>query len=263
MTRPVSRRSFLSLLGVVAAATTLPPVLRLRALAAWAAVNFSFTPHQRAVLTAAADTVVPPGTVHTRRGTLVSVPGAGATGTAKFIENLVSGGLIYAAGARRPPYVVKDAPVFPAAGTVPLWTVKRFGWFGDPSSRATRLRPWPSELLRLQAQYVAGIAALDAAVPGGDFSTAPAALREVVLRQRQAAEVAAFNGRGEGNQPFFLTFLDHVAQACFGDPGYGGNRDYVYWDMIDFSGPSYINSGGPGPGQGWTAEQLAGPFRRP
>jgi hypothetical protein len=109
---------------------------------------------------------------------------------------------------------------------------------------------------------VAGIAALDAAVPGGDFAAAPQALRELVLRRLQAQEVSAYNGQGEGHEPFFLTFLDHVAQACFGDPGYGGNRGYVYWDMIDFSGPSYVRNAGPGPGQGWTAEQLAGPFRR-
>jgi hypothetical protein len=148
----LSRRRFLGLLAAIAGAAALPPAMRLRAIGAWSAASFAFSPHQRAVLTAAADTVVPPGTVRTRRGTFAQVPGAGAAGAATFIENLVSGALIYAAGARRPPYVLRNAPLFPSAGSVPLWTVKRMGWFGDPAARPTRPRPWPSELLRLQAQ---------------------------------------------------------------------------------------------------------------
>ena len=262
----VSRRRFLALCAATATAAALPVGLRLRAARAFVASSFAFSPNEVAVLVAAANTVIPGGMVHTRRGTIVNVPGAGDTGTVDFIQNLLDGSLIYAAGTKRPPYVKlpggATAPIFPAAGQVPLWTAKHIGWFGD-YPRPTRPYSWTGELERLQKLYVAGVAALNAAVPGGDFSApAVAALREPVLRTMQANEVTVYNGKGENGQPFFMTLLDHIAQACFGDPIYGGNKDYVYWDMIDFTGPSYINSGGPGPGQGWSAKDMTAQFDR-
>jgi hypothetical protein len=254
-----TRRTFLGLCAATATAAALPIPLRLRALDAYAATAFAFTAHQRAVLAAAADTVVPGGTVSTRHGSM-TVPSAGEAGAVDYIENLLSGTMIFAAGVRRPPYVVPDAPVFPSHGAYPLWTVKRIGWFGD-GPRPTRPHPWPSELQRLQRLYAEGIAALDSAVAPLTFDTSPAPLREATLRAMHAQEAAAYNGRGEGNQPFLLTLLDHVAQACFGDPVYGGNRDWVYWRMIGFSGPSFVSFGGPGPRQGWTADDMAGQFQ--
>jgi hypothetical protein len=261
----LSRRRFLALCAATATAAALPSAIRLRAARAFVASSFVLSAHQRAVLVAAANTVIPGGQVMTRRGTLMTVQGAGDTGAVDFVQNLLDGSLIYAAGAKRPPYVKLPpgvtATVFPAAGQVPLWTVKRIGWYGDVP-RATRPYAWPSELERLQGLYISGVATLDTAA-GGDFSAAAAApLREPILRAQQLSEVTAYNGKGENGQPFFLTFLDHVAQACFGDPIYGGNQGYVYWDMIDFTGPSYINSGGPGPGQGWTAKDMTTKFDR-
>lgn len=249
--------------GAVATATLLPVPIRVRALAAYAAASFKFSSHERAVLVAAADVIVPGGQVPTPHGS-VTVRGAGETGAVDYIENLLSGAMIFAAGVRRPPYVrlppgVTSAP-FPAAGTNPLWTLKRIAWYGD-GPRPTRPTPWPSELARLQKLYEDGVNALDAATAPHNFDDpASAPLRDGVLRRTYADEVAAYNGHGEGNQPFVMTLLDHVAQACFGDPVYGGNRDYEYWKLIRFSGPSFISFGGPGPGQGWTAEDMAAPF---
>lgn len=262
----LSRRRFLALSAATAAAVALPPAIRLRAARAFVASSFAFTANQRAVLVAAANTVIPGGQVLSRRGALVTVPGAGDSGAVDYIQNLLDGSLIYAAGTRRPPYVrlpgaATAPPLFPAAGQVPLWSAKRIGWFGD-GPRATRPYAWPSELERLQKLYTDGVAALNTAA-GGDFSAAASApVREPILRARQVSEVNAFNGKGEDNQPFFLTLLDHVAQACFGDPVYGGNQGYSYWDLIDFTGPSYINAGGPGPGQGWTAKDMTQQFDR-
>jgi Gluconate 2-dehydrogenase subunit 3 len=254
-----TRRTFLALCAATAGAAVLPIPLRLRALDAYAATAFGFTPHQRAVLTAAADTVAPGGTVSTRHGSM-PMPSAGQAGVVAYIENLLSGALIFAAGVRRPPYVVPDAPIFPSSGAYPLWTVKRIAWYGD-GPRPTRTRPWPSELQRLQQLYTAGIAALDAATAPTGFDAASPPQREATLRTLQAREAAAYDGKGEGNQPFFHTFLDHLAQACFGDPVYGGNPDWVYWRMIGFSGPSFVSFGGPGPDQGWTADDMAGQFQ--
>lgn len=263
MTHPASlratRRSFLALCAATAGAAMLPIPLRLRALDAYAATAFRLTPHQRAVLTAAADTVVPGATVSTRNGSL-AVPSAGQAGAVDYIENLLSGSLIFAAGVRRPPYVVPGAPVFPSTGAYPLWTVKRMGWYGD-GPRPTRPYAWPSELQRLQTLYTTGVAALDQAAAPNTFDLAPQPQRESILRALQAEEALQYDGRGESNQPFFFTLLDHVAQACFGDPVYGGNRDWVYWRMIAFSGPSFVDAGGPGTHQGWTADDMAGQFR--
>jgi hypothetical protein len=261
MTAVATRRTFLALCAATAGAAMLPIPLRLRALDAYAATAFAFTPHQRAVIAAAADTVAPGATVSTRHGSM-PVPAAGAAGVADYVENLLGGGMIFAAGVRRPPYVVPDAPLFPASGAYPLWTVKRMGWYGD-APRPTRPYAWPSELQRLQNLYAAGIEGLDAAVAPNTFDTAPPPLREAVLRELHAREAAQYGGKGEGAQPFFLTLLDHVAQACFGDPVYGGNPDWVYWRMIGFTGPSFVDGGGPGPGQGWTADDMAGQFRMP
>jgi Gluconate 2-dehydrogenase subunit 3 len=255
-----TRRTFLAFCAAAAGAVVLPVPLRLRALDAFAATTFAFTPHQRAVLGAAADTVVPGGTVRTRHGSM-TVPSAGQAGVATYIENLLSGAMIFAAGVRRPPYVVSDAPVFPAGGALPLWTVKRIAWYGDPVHRPTRPYAWPSELRRLQNLYASGIDALDAAAAPLGFDAAPPPQREAILRALQASEAAQYDGRGEGGQPFFHTFLDHVAQSCFGDPVYGGNPNWVYWRMIGFTGPSFVSFGGPGPGQGWTADDMAGQFQ--
>lgn len=253
-----TRRTFLALCASTAAATMLPLPMRMRAVEAYAATSFTFTPHERAVLQAAASTVVPAATVQTRSGTM-SVPAAGDTGAVDYIENLLSGAMIFAAGVRRPPYAVPDAPIFPSDGAFPLWAVKRIGWYGD-GPRPTRPWPWPSELQRLQRLYRDGVAALDAAASPQTFDAAPAVQRESILRALQAQESMQYNGKGEGNQPFFLTLLDHVAQACFGDPVYGGNRGWVYWRMIGFTGPSFVNAGGPGPNQGWTADDMASQF---
>jgi len=262
MTAPLdlraTRRTFLALCATTVAAATLPIPLRVRALDAYAATSFAFTPHERAVLQAAASTVVPAATVQTRGGTM-SVPAAGDTGAVDYIENLLSGAMIFAAGVRRPPYVVPDAPVFPSTGAYPLWEVKRIGWYGD-GPRPTRPYAWPGELQRLQQLYREGVAALDAAAAPQTFDAAPQPQRESILRALQAQEAMQYDGQGEGNQPFFLTLLDHVAEACFGDPVYGGNQNWVYWRMIGFSGPSFVNAGGPGPGQGWTAGDMAQQF---
>jgi hypothetical protein len=272
-----SRRTFLALCLATAGTAALPSLVRLGAWRAYASLSFSFSKHEYAVLKAAANTVAPGGTILRRAGLPpLNVPAAGDGGAVDFIQNLLDGTMIFAAGAQRPPYVRLPAGVtaryFPSSGALPLWKVKGMGWFGDPQSRPTRPYPWPSELERLQGIYRAGVVTLDSRAPGGDFS-GPAAVssRDAILRTLQGEEVGSFNASptsadpyqgAEYNQPFFLTLLDHVAQACFGDPIYGGNKNYVYWDMINFSGPSYINRGGPAPGQGWTWKDMQGPFDR-
>jgi hypothetical protein len=268
-----SRRNFLALCAAAAGAGMLPSVLRLDALRAYAQVSFAFTPPERRVLVSAANTIVPGATVQTRYGPR-AIPGAGDAGAALFIENLLTGAMIYAAGTQRPDYAMPPgthASPFPGPGQLAMWAVKRAGWFGDVARPPHRPAPWPSELARLQGLYRAGIASLNGAVQpaASSFDAAPQPVREAVLRKLQQTEVTAYNGAGEGGQPFFLTLLDHVAQACFGDPVYGGNGGnkppghrwrWIYWKMVGFNGPSYTAFAGKLPGNGWTAAEMSAPF---
>jgi hypothetical protein len=251
-----------------------PTTTRLLALRALATTAFLFTAQERKTLMAAANAVAPGGIVNTRLGTK-TVPAAGDAGAVDYIELLLQGSLLFAAGTRRPPYVTLPPGVvagqFPSSGAVPLWKVKAIGWLGDTAARSTRPYPWPGELARLQGLYRAGLAALDAAAFPLTFDTTSSVAQNAILMATYSQEVNEYNANpastdprqgAEGNQPFFLTLLDHVVEACFGDPVYGGNKDYVYWDMINFSGPSYISPGGPAPGQGWIWKDMTEPFDR-
>src|SRR5258708_6986989 len=124
----LSRRRFLALCAATATAATFPVALRIRAFQAYAASAFAFTGHERGVLVTAADTVIPAATIKGRMGTM-AVPGAGQTGAVDFIENLLTGSLIFAAGTQRPGYVKLPpgvtAPIFPGTGANPMWNVKR------------------------------------------------------------------------------------------------------------------------------------------
>jgi hypothetical protein len=261
--------------------------MRLTAMRAFAAASFNFTAHERAVLKAAANAIAP-GTditgipINTRLGPK-SVPSAGNAGAVDYIELLLQGTLLYSAGTQRPPYVKLPAGVvakpFPSTGADPLWTVKKMGWFGDNRTRPTRPFKWPSELAKLQKLYQDGVVALDGmAFPtASNLVTLP--VQTVILTTLYTQEFNQYNAnpltqndpyQGAENsvnsnnrhQPFFFTMLDHVCEACFGDPVYGGNKSYVYWDMINFTGPSYINKNGPAPGQGWSWFDMTTPYDR-
>ena len=41
---------------------------------------------------------------------------------------------------------------------------------------------------------------------------------------------------------FFNTVRAHTWQATFGDPAYGGNRDFIGWDLIGYPGPRRVVS---------------------
>jgi len=272
-TAALTRRRFLALCGAAATATALPAVLRLQAMRAYATLSFALSQADRDVLHAAANVVVPSETVFTRFNPAGKVyPAGGDAGVVDFIQNFLVGEFIFAAGAKRPPYVKLPAgvgaPAWPASGAGYMWPVKAMGWLGD-AARPSRPYAWPSELARLQQLYRAGIDNLDqlavaasGGIAKGFADPAAAPFREPILRTLHAQEAAQYDGQGEGNQPFFLTFLDHCCYACFGDPAYGGNPNYIYWEMVNFPGPSFVNGGGPSPGQGWTWKALTGPFNR-
>src|SRR5437660_5542879 len=104
-----TRRRFLALCGAVAGASLLPAQMRLSALRSMATVSFQLTGHERSVLRAAANAIAP-GTdithlkVNTRLGPK-AMASAGNAGAVDYIELLLQGTMIFAAGVRRPPYV--------------------------------------------------------------------------------------------------------------------------------------------------------------
>jgi len=88
--------------------------------------------------------------------------------------------------------------------------------------------------------YRAGLAAFDRycrASRGAPF-------RELAQVDQVSAlldvETGAATGAGAGfsgsSGAFFTMVRDHVLQGTFGDPYYGGNRDFIGWDLIRYPG---------------------------
>jgi len=88
--------------------------------------------------------------------------------------------------------------------------------------------------------YRGGLIALDRycqASKGGPFRDLSHADQVSVLDD---VETGAATGSGTGFDGGSSTFFDmvraHVLQGTFGDPYYGGNRDFVGWDLIRYPG---------------------------
>lgn len=89
--------------------------------------------------------------------------------------------------------------------------------------------------------YQGGLAALDAAAGTGGFAGLDIAKQDGLLTQAEAGELA---GAPAG---FFALLLEHTRQGVFGDPIWGGNRDFAGWDLIGYPGIKLV----------WTAEEQA------
>lgn len=88
--------------------------------------------------------------------------------------------------------------------------------------------------------YRAGLAALDRYARysrGARFAELGVADQDSVLVDVQTG---AATGAGAGFQgssaSFFRTVRSHTWQGTFGDPQYGGNQDFVGWDLIRYPG---------------------------
>lgn len=84
--------------------------------------------------------------------------------------------------------------------------------------------------------YAAGLAALDQyaqASRGKAFLALPNPDRDSVLVDVEAGTAAGFAG---GSRPFFAMVLAHARQGMFGDPYYGGNANFVGWDLLGYPG---------------------------
>jgi gluconate 2-dehydrogenase gamma chain len=83
--------------------------------------------------------------------------------------------------------------------------------------------------------YRRGLAALDdyarRSRGTGFLDLAPDA-QDAVLTDVEANKAEGFAGAGQ----FFNLVRSHTWQGTFGDPYYGGNRDFVGWDMLGYPG---------------------------
>ena len=83
--------------------------------------------------------------------------------------------------------------------------------------------------------YRTGLAALDAysqASRKASFAQLPGSEQDVVLRELETDSAAGF----AGSALFFNVLLTHTFQGTFGDPYYGGNANFVGWDLIGYPG---------------------------
>ena len=84
--------------------------------------------------------------------------------------------------------------------------------------------------------YTAGLAALDRyarSSRGRPFTELPAADQDALLVDVENGTATGFAGSPAA---FFALVLNHTLQGTFGDPYYGGNANFVGWDLIGYPG---------------------------
>ena len=85
--------------------------------------------------------------------------------------------------------------------------------------------------------YRAGLAALDAharGTKGRTFAQLPEAEQDQLLTALEQNAVPGF--ALPGSAAFFNLLLAHTLQGTFGDPYYGGNRNFVGWELVGYPG---------------------------
>lgn len=84
--------------------------------------------------------------------------------------------------------------------------------------------------------YAAGLAAVDAyaqSSKGAPFAKLAPADQDAVLTAMQKNEAKGFT---PNSAAFFNLVLGHTIQGTFCDPAYGGNANFIGWDMIGYPG---------------------------
>lgn len=84
--------------------------------------------------------------------------------------------------------------------------------------------------------YTSGLAALDAyarATHGAPFTKLSGGDQDVVLTEVEKGTATGFTGNSAA---FFTMVLGHTHQGTFGDPYYGGNANFVGWDLLGYPG---------------------------
>jgi gluconate 2-dehydrogenase gamma chain len=91
-------------------------------------------------------------------------------------------------------------------------------------------------------QYALGLAALDAhalEMGGQTFHGLPASTQDAIIDAMSRTAIPDFPMLNAG---FFNTVRTHTIEGCFSDPYYGGNRDFVGWDLIGYPGVRAVST---------------------
>lgn len=91
-------------------------------------------------------------------------------------------------------------------------------------------------------QYAVGLQALDDySVQKHDrlFSALSPSEQDVIIEAMTENQITAFPMLGAG---FFNMVRNHTIDGTFSDPYYGGNRDFVGWDMLGYPGVRIIST---------------------
>jgi hypothetical protein len=84
--------------------------------------------------------------------------------------------------------------------------------------------------------YAAGLAALDRYAQssrGASFARLSPVNQDSVLIDVETGAATGFSG---SSAAFFTMVLNHTHQGTFGDPFYGGNANFVGWDLVGYPG---------------------------
>jgi gluconate 2-dehydrogenase gamma chain len=84
--------------------------------------------------------------------------------------------------------------------------------------------------------YTSGLAALDRyarASRSKAFTELSAPEQDALLTEVESGTATGFTG---SSAAFFSLVLNHTLQGTFGDPYYGGNANFVGWDLIGYPG---------------------------
>ena len=87
-----------------------------------------------------------------------------------------------------------------------------------------------------RAAYTSGLAALDRyarSSRGKPFTELAPADQDAVLTDVEKGAATGFTG---SSAAFFALVLNHTHQGTFGDPYYGGNANFVGWDLVGYPG---------------------------
>jgi gluconate 2-dehydrogenase gamma chain len=84
--------------------------------------------------------------------------------------------------------------------------------------------------------YAAGLAALGAYAErtvGRPFAELEPDMQDALLGELEQNRVAGFT---PDSLTFFNLVLAHTLEGTFGDPHYGGNRDFIGWELLGYPG---------------------------
>jgi gluconate 2-dehydrogenase gamma chain len=109
---------------------------------------------------------------------------------------------------------------------------------GALEARADRFidRALSGALKAQRPAYSSGLGAVDAfaqSSKGAPFAKLPVADQDTVLTDIQQNRATGFTGQ---SSQFFNLVRTHTIQGTFSDPFYGGNENFIGWDLIGYPG---------------------------